>query len=40
MGATVAAVDIALLDLTGRALGVPVATLLGGAFRDRIEVHE
>src|SRR5690349_7944358 len=36
---TVAAVDTALLDLLGRAAGVPVATLLGGAFRDRVEVH-
>lgn len=36
---TTAAVDTALLDLAGRALGVPVSTLLGGAFRERIEVH-
>ncbi|MGH2863291.1 MAG: mandelate racemase/muconate lactonizing enzyme family protein [Solirubrobacteraceae bacterium] len=36
---TIAAVDTALLDLVGRALGVPVHTLLGGAFRDRTEVH-
>lgn len=36
---TTAAVDTALLDLAGRALGVPVHTLLGGAFRDRVEVH-
>ena len=36
---TVAAVDTALLDLMGRILGVPVHTLLGGAFRDRTEVH-
>jgi muconate cycloisomerase len=35
----VAAVDTALLDLMGRILGVPVHTLLGGAFRDRTEVH-
>ena len=26
-------------DLMGRILGVPVHTLLGGAFRDRTEVH-
>lgn len=32
---TTAAVDTALLDLTGRALGVPVSALLGGAYRDR-----
>jgi L-alanine-DL-glutamate epimerase-like enolase superfamily enzyme len=36
---TVAAVDTALLDLLGRYAGVPVSTLLGGAFRDRVEVH-
>jgi muconate cycloisomerase len=36
---TTAAVDTALLDLVGRALEVPVHTLLGGAFRDRAEVH-
>jgi L-alanine-DL-glutamate epimerase-like enolase superfamily enzyme len=36
---TTAAVDTALLDLTGRALGVPVSALLGGAYRDRVEVH-
>jgi muconate cycloisomerase len=36
---TVAAVDTALLDLLGRHAGVPVSTLLGGAFRDRVEVH-
>jgi muconate cycloisomerase len=36
---TMAAVETALLDLLGRALGVPVSTLLGGRFRDRVEVH-
>ena len=36
---TVAAVDTALLDLVGRALGVPAHALLGGAYRDRTEVH-
>jgi L-alanine-DL-glutamate epimerase-like enolase superfamily enzyme len=36
---TVTAVDTALLDLVGRALRVPVTTLLGGAYRDRTEVH-
>jgi L-alanine-DL-glutamate epimerase-like enolase superfamily enzyme len=34
---TVAAV--VLLDLLGRRAGVPAATLLGGSFRDRVEVH-
>jgi muconate cycloisomerase len=33
-----AALDIACYDLAGKALGVPVSTLLGGAIRDRIEV--
>lgn len=36
---TTAAVDTALLDVLGRALGVPVHALLGGAFRDSIQVH-
>lgn len=36
---TITAVDTALLDVMGRALGVPVHVLLGGAFRDRTEVH-
>lgn len=36
---TQAAVDTALLDLLGKRLGVSVSILLGGAFRDRIEVH-
>jgi len=33
-----AAVDVALHDLAGRALGVPVYQLLGGLFRDRVPV--
>jgi muconate cycloisomerase len=32
-----AAIDTALHDLTGRARGVPVATLLGGALRTRLD---
>ncbi|WP_028921707.1 mandelate racemase/muconate lactonizing enzyme family protein [Pseudonocardia acaciae] len=36
---TTAAVDTALLDLLGRALGVPVHVLLGGGYRERTEVH-
>jgi L-alanine-DL-glutamate epimerase-like enolase superfamily enzyme len=36
---TIAAVDTALLDLAGRALGVPAHALLGGSFRGRVEVH-
>ena len=34
-----AAVDIALWDLAGKALGVPVATLLGGAYRTDIPTY-
>lgn len=36
---TTAAVDTALFDLVGKQTGVPVSTLLGGAFRERVEVH-
>ena len=36
---TLAAVDMALYDLAGRALGVSASALLGGACRDRIEMH-
>lgn len=34
-----ASIDIALWDLAGRALNVPVSTLLGGRFRERVDVH-
>lgn len=37
--ATSTAVSTALLDLSGRALGTPVSTLLGGRRRDAVEVH-
>jgi L-alanine-DL-glutamate epimerase-like enolase superfamily enzyme len=33
-----AAVEMAVLDIQGKALGLPVATLLGGITRDRIEL--
>ncbi|GER85423.1 N-succinyl-L-Arg/Lys racemase [Thermogemmatispora aurantia] len=33
-----AAVDMALYDLAGQALGVPVYQLLGGAYRDRLPI--
>jgi muconate cycloisomerase len=36
---TLAAVEMALLDLAGKALGIPVHELLGGRFRDEIELH-
>ena len=39
LGTAVAAVDIALHDLTGKAWGVPIHTLLGGSRRDRIRVY-
>ena len=35
----ISAVDIALWDLRGRLLGQPVATLLGGAYRDTIPCY-
>ena len=33
---TISAIDIALHDLVGRALGQPVHRLLGGCFRERV----
>lgn len=38
LSAAVSAIDIALWDLKGKAIGVPVYELLGGAFRDRIRL--
>lgn len=35
----IGAVENALLDVKGKALGVPVSALLGGAVRDRIPVY-
>jgi galactonate dehydratase len=37
--AVLSALETALWDLTGKALGVPVYQLLGGKFRDRIRVY-
>ena len=34
-----AAIEMALLDLTGRALGVPITTLLGGRVRDEVSFN-
>nr|BFE56335.1 mandelate racemase/muconate lactonizing enzyme family protein [Dactylosporangium thailandense] len=39
LSAAVSAVDLALWDLKGKALGVPVWQLLGGRCRDRIRLH-
>lgn len=36
---TQAAIDMAVLDLVGKSLGVAVHELLGGRYRDAIEVH-
>lgn len=35
----ISAIDIALWDLAGKTLGVPVSTLLGGRFRDRVRAY-
>ena len=35
----ISAIDVALWDLFGQALGVPVHRLLGGAFRERIHAY-
>jgi D-galactarolactone cycloisomerase len=35
----ISAIDIALWDIWGKSLGVPVHALLGGAFRDRIPAY-
>ncbi len=36
LGAAISAIDIALWDIKGKALGVPVYELLGGLARDRV----
>ncbi len=35
----ISAIDIALWDIQGKACGVPLVTLLGGAFADKVEVY-
>jgi D-galactarolactone cycloisomerase len=37
--AAISAVDIALWDIAGKVRGCPVYELLGGAFRDRVQVY-
>lgn len=39
LGAAVAAVDVALWDIRGKALGVPVHELLGGRVRDHVPAY-
>src|SRR3984893_3154628 len=36
IGSAISAIDIALWDIQGKALGVPVYKLLGGLVRDRV----
>lgn len=38
-GAVVSAIEIALWDIAGKALGAPVHRLLGGKVRDRVRVY-
>lgn len=35
----ISGIDIALWDITGKALGVPVSKLLGGNFRSRVKIY-
>jgi D-galactarolactone cycloisomerase len=37
--AAISAIDIALWDIAGKAYGVPVHQLLGGAFRQRVQAY-
>ena len=39
LSAAVSAIDLALWDIKGKALGVPVWELLGGRTRDRVRLH-
>ena len=39
IGYGIAALDIALWDIAGKACGVPLVNLLGGAFADEVEVY-
>lgn len=35
----ISGIDIALWDITGKALGVPISRLLGGNFRKRVKIY-
>lgn len=35
----ISGIDIALWDITGKALGVPISKLLGGNFRQRVKIY-
>ena len=35
----ISGIEAALWDLNGKIVGVPAVRLLGGAFRDRVEVY-
>lgn len=39
LAAAMAGIDIALWDLKAKALGLPLAKLLGGVYRDRVRVY-
>ncbi len=39
LGGAISAVDIALWDIKGKQLGVPIWELLGGPCRDRVRLH-
>jgi len=39
LGAAIGAIDIALWDIAGQHLGVPIHALLGGAVRERVRVY-
>jgi len=39
MVAAISGVELALWDLAGKALGVPIYRLLGGKYRDRVRVY-
>ena len=38
-GSAMSAIDIALWDITGKKLGVPISVLLGGKVKDRVHVY-